>query len=484
MKSSVWSFRMKLCMYFVIFAAIIFSVLWILQTVFLQDFYNNMLINNTRNVAQTIIDSGGDTEIIDDLALNNFLLIYLTDENGNIYYSADEYKSTYHQIYNDSYQNDNENPYHQSEEMNWQKANYRNLPDGYEDFLSALKESENGITEYKTDTLYVYGTYISGNILYVSTALDPVGETAKIIKALLLLVTIASLIVAFVLACLISKKFSEPIAEISRQAERLGTDDYSGELHKGFCSELDKLGDTLNNTNEKLHEANNFQRELLANVSHDLRTPLTMIKGYAESIKDFGNDEKQRIDDTEIIIRESDRLTDLVNEILEYSELQANGRNADFSAVDFSLLVNGVISQFEPLFRSSGGIIEKNIAGNMSVNGCERQLERVIYNLIDNAVRHTGDSKKISVTLKQADDRVRLEVTDFGKGIPSEQLIHIWDRYYTFRQRNKQGVSGLGLPIVKQIVHIHSGTCGVVSTENVGSTFWVELNITKKERLA
>ena len=110
------------------------------------------------------------------------------------------------------------------------------------------------------------------------------------------------------------------------------------------------------------------------------------------------------------------------------------------------------------------------------VNGNSSRLERAVYNLIDNAFRHTDDSRKVTVRLCSIDDRVRIEVIDYGKGIPKQEIEHIWDRYYTFRQRKGKGVSGLGLAIVKQTVSMHNGICSAESEEGKGSTFWIELD--------
>lgn len=468
------SFRTKLSLYFVLFTEVIFTALWVLQTVFLQSFYNAMLIKNTKSAAQQIIYSGEDTDTIDSLALNNSLVVYMTDTEGHIIYSTDEYKSTYN---GNSYEHDKENPYRKNEEMNWQKSPYRNLPDGYDEFLSNLEKNGKS-TEYRTDTLFVYGEYISENtVLYVGTTLDPVGAAANIIRIQLLWVTVISVIIALAFAFFIAGKFSKPVTEISKQAKKIGGTDFSVNFESDFCAEIDELSNTLVHTNAALNESRGFQRELLANVSHDLRTPLTMIKGYAESIRDFGDDDVQRTADSEIIMREADRLNELVNEVLEYSELQTNGYNTEFERIDLSKLVKSVIMQFEPLFQSQGGIIECSVSENIFVNGNYRQLERVVYNLLDNAIRHTGDSKKIIIKLQPENGHARLSVRDYGNGIPDEQLPHIWERYYTYRQRNKQGVSGLGLAIVKQIVSIHNGECGVTSENGLGSVFWVTLEM-------
>lgn len=468
-------FRTKLCLYFLIFTLIIFSVLWLLQTVFLQNFYNHMLIKNTRNAAEKIENEYENFNAVDEIARENSLLVYLTDKSGNIIYSADEYKSNYqYSEHNYNYQNgSSENPYRSDEEQNYQKAQYRSLPDDYSDFLTVL-ENDGGITEYKTDTLYVYGEYLNDNVvLYVSVTLDAVGAAASIIRVQLLWVSVLSIFVSVILSYYFSKKFARPVSELSYQARYIGDKNFENNFQKGFCSEIDELENTLVSTNEKLKNAKTYQQELLANVSHDLRTPLTMIRGYAESIKDFGDDEKQRISDSDIIIRETDRLSALVNEILEYSELQANGERINFEDVDLSSLVKKVIKQFEPLFQTQGGMIESILTENLFINGNSRQLERVIYNLLDNAIRHTGESKKITVTLKKENEHILLSVRDYGNGIPQDEIPHIWERYYTYRQRNKLGVSGLGLAIVKQIVDLHGGSCKVESDAGNGCNFIV-----------
>ena len=466
-------FRTKLCLYFLMFTVVIFSVLWLLQTVFLQSFYNHMLTDRTKAAAQEIADAKGDYGTIDTLARENSLLVYLTDKSGNILYITDEYKSNYHDNESYSYQDGSGNPYRKNEELSYQKAVYRSLPDGYSDFLTSL-ENGNGMTEYKTDTLYVYGEYLSDDtILYVSTTLDAVGAATSIIRIQLLWVSVLSVVIAVILAFFISRRFAKPVSMLSEQAKKLGEASFSNSFEKSFCAEIDDLEETLVSTNQKLNDAKTYQQELLANVSHDLRTPLTMIRGYAESIQDYGDEAEQRISDSKIIIKETDRLNALVNEILEYSELQAIGKQTAFETIDMSALVKGVIKQFEPLFQSKGGVIECDIADNTSVSGNYSQLERVVYNLIDNAIRHTDNSNKITVTLRKENDRIRLTVQDYGCGIPKEQLSHIWERYYTYRERNKHGVSGLGLAIVKQIVTIHGGECGADSETDRGSEFWV-----------
>ncbi len=462
-------------MYFVLFAAAIFALLWLLQTVFLQRFYNGMLETNTRKAAAEIVSKSGTDNIaeeIDRLSLDNSLLVFVTEPDSTILYSSDSYKS----YYRSSDQDDSEdNPYMQGETLSWQKNSYRNLPDGYEAFLTALNDSAAGETELKSDTQYVYGTYVDLNdgtkaVLYVSTALGSVGAAASVIRIQLVWVTVFSLLIAFVIAWFLAEKFATPIAQLSQQAKMLANDSYTPLFEKGFCTELDELDDAMDETAGKLSLARKYQKELLANVSHDLRTPLTMIKGYAEMIRDVSwQDEEARNADTAIIIRETDRLTALVNEILEYSKLQ-EVTEYTFSPVDISALLKTVIAQFEPLMSQQGIAIEQEIEENCTANGDAALLERMIYNLIDNALRHTRE--KITVRLRQ-DDEILLEVQDYGDGIDEAELPYIFEKYYTSRQRGNKGVSGLGLAIVKRIAEIHDARYGAESTKGEGSRFCI-----------
>ena len=180
-------------------------------------------------------------------------------------------------------------------------------------------------------------------------------------------------------------------------------------------------------------------------------------------------------EDVAVIIKEADRLIALVNEIMEYSELKSEGMTDEFEKIDISQLVNRAAVSFENLKKPEGIIVEKDIEENIFVNGNESRLERALYNLMDNAARHTGDSRKIKISLVCENDRAVISVTDYGSGIPENELENIWDRYYTTRMRKGKGVSGLGLAIVRQITELHRGVCYARSKPDKGSTFIIEL---------
>lgn len=498
MKTKTRSFRVKLWTYFAMFTAFIFIILWLLQTVFLQGLYNDMLISDTKKAAEEIILHSTKPDIerrIDTIARKNSILVYIADEDGNVIYSSDEFKGTHmkkRSIPADPEAADgshSRSPVKEADKSTV-KSTYRRLPDDYEDMLELLKNSSDEKAESISEDFFIFGTYIdyyrydSKVILYISTPVNATGASVTILKKILAIVTVLSLAAGFVLSWFIARKFSKPVGRLSEKAGKLGEKDYSAEYEKGFCSELDGLSDTLDRTNEKLIVSKDFQMQLLSNVSHDLRTPLTMIKGYAEMIRDISWEDSLSLkEDIQVVIKEADRLNALVNEILEYSELQSETGHRDFEEFDLSDLVKSAADRFEKLSSPEGVVIEKDIDSGISVTGDPVLIERALYNLMDNAVRHTGNGKKIRVELKRSENAdasentALIRVQDFGTGIPESELEHIWERYYTSRQRRGKGVSGLGLAIVKQIVGMHNGRCYAGSKEGEGCTFCIELGI-------
>lgn len=527
--------KIKLWVCFGLYAAIIFVTLWLLQVVFLQKFYNKMVIQNVKKVAKQIKtqESQNDLEeVIDEAALQHSLLIFLTDSQGNVLYNADEHNSVYEKYENsnktekDTEKNITENteenatenitentdentdtksalkedtktdqnPYFDSEEpMNWQLGAFRNLPQDYTKFLEQLLKSKDGTIGYTTkdDAAYVYGTKLSVSernkwsdkgelILYISTQLGAVGAATNILRVQLVWVTILSLLIGFFIAYFFSRQFAKPISAISTQAKRMAVGEFEGEYERGFCQELDELSDTLKETATTLHQLENTRRELLANISHDLRTPLTMIKGYAEMVRDISwNDDEKREEDLMIIINESDRLTRLVNDILEYSSVQSAQYTVEFQAISISNLTKQVADQFAPLCEKKNIVIETEIQENQWVKGDQKLIERVLYNLIDNAICHSTDREDnrkgvIQVRVKEKEHTVLVEVQDYGKGIPKEELPYIWDRYFTSKKREKnKKKSGLGLAITKEILLKQKANFGVESED--GCLFWFEL---------
>ena len=480
------TFRGKLWRYFVLLTVIILGLVWLLQTVFLQSSYQRMVADNVKSIADRIAARRADADFerwLDEATADNSLLIFITDPQGQVLYATDEHNGVY-TVQTTAAPEDSSNPYRQGEQ-NWEKgqSHYLSLPSGYSDFLSELEESENGVIARVSEdgTTYIYGCRIGGEIIYISTALSAVGATVRIIRIQLVWVTGISLMLAFGLAWLLAKRLSRPVSVIAAQARNLAEGQYDPAGTKGFSAELDTLSESLEQAAADITEARAYQKDFLANISHDLRTPLTMIKGYAEMVRDISwRDETKRESDLGVIIREADRLTALVNDIVDFEGMESGKMQPKTEPFCFSAMAKEVVEQFASLCEKEGYAIETEIAPDLYANGERAMLSRVLYNLIDNAVTHTGDSRKVALRVSLRSGVIRAEVRDEGPGIPADILPQVWERYFRAaqRKRNKKG-SGLGLASSREIIEAHGGKYGAESVEGKGSTFWFEIGSTK-----
>ncbi|MGN1109010.1 MAG: sensor histidine kinase, partial [Oscillospiraceae bacterium] len=244
---------------------------------------------------------------------------------------------------------------------------------------------------------------------------------------------------------------------------------------------IKQLASTLEDASKEIAKSDDLRRELMANISHDLRTPLTMIKAYAEMIRDLsGDNPEKRERHLKVIIDETDRLSSLVNDILDLSKLQAGVTEMNMSVFNISEELSGVISRFDILRDNDGIIIKLEAEDGIVISADITKLEQVIFNLINNAVTYTGDDNTVVVRLfRKQPGLVRFEVIDHGDGIAPENLPYIWDRYYRVSERNKTHKraklgSGIGLSIVKSVLEQHGFAYGADSTVGQGSTFWFE----------
>ena len=217
----------------------------------------------------------------------------------------------------------------------------------------------------------------------------------------------------------------------------------------------------------------------MANVSHDLKTPLTMIKAYAEMARDLNKDnEEKRTDNLNVIIEESDRLNSLVNNILELSKSEKNMDTLTRENFSINELITKVLHRFDYL--TEEGYTLKFVSKKEYIIYADIQkIEQVIYNLVINAVNYTGKDKKVTVKIEENKGYIRVYVIDTGKGIAESDINLIWDKYYKNEknhQRNKIG-TGLGLSIVKNILIKHNYNYGVISTKGKGSKFYFDINI-------
>lgn len=310
-------------------------------------------------------------------------------------------------------------------------------------------------------------------------------EMIAVIRVQFIYTTIIVVIIGILLSLFLSSRISKPIDEISQTAKKWAEGDPNVTFKgTGHHAEIHELADTLNYAKESVSKSNVLQRDLIANVSHDLKTPLTMIKAYAEMIRDLSGDIKEKRDKhTQVIMDEADRLTMLVNDILNLSKLQASVDPLELTQVNLSKLTERVIDRFAPYVENQGFNIENNVAPDLLTVVDEQKIEQVIYNLLGNSINYTGEDKVVKVYLTAENDKIILEIIDSGKGISQKNIETIWERYYRFSETNTRPVkgTGLGLSIVKTILDAHNLKFGVRSKKDCGSNFYVEFNRVKNE---
>ncbi len=357
---------------------------------------------------------------------------------------------------------------------------------------NAILEDKNGTIISKTENngsegivLATYATrdnYISAYI-FIFGYTEPIGTTLSIVNALLFICSNVILVVACIVSIMISSHIANPLVKISRNANRLITGEFNMKVKKSEYDEIATLTENLNAASAEISKTETLRKDIMANVSHDLKTPLTMIKAYAEMIRDLsGNNPEKREKHLQVIIEETDRLTLLVNDILNLSKLESGVVAMDRHVFNFSADLQEIITRFSLLDDAKDYQVTLEEEPDIYINADQQKIEQVVYNLVNNAINYMGEDKQVRVKLyRKTPDTTRFEVSDKGVGIPKEQIPYIWDRYYKINrsENHKRAVkgTGLGLSIVKGILVGHGFSFGCDSTVGEGSTFWFECAI-------
>lgn len=478
------SIKWNIYFWLMLFTGLILVLLWLCQVVFLDDIYKTVKISEIKNAARIItekIDSDTLESDAEKIAYNGEMCI-LALRMVN--------KDTAEKVI--SIHNNDDCAIHNTDEHS-KFVLYDSAVENGGKLLQRFRFDENKRAYYSMDdNLYGNGNDGPESIIYTSiivnksgdsillmldSVISPVSATVRTLNLLLAAITVLLLLLTFGLAFVISHQVSIPIIKINESAKRLAARQYDASFSERGYREIAELGGTLNYAALELSKVDDLYRELIANISHDLRTPLTMITGYGEVIRDLPNENTQ--ENIQIIIDEANRLTTLVNDVLDISRLR-NGVQK-FVNAPFSLTgaVENALKRYNRLIENEGYTINFVYEKNITVNSDQNRILQVLYNLVNNAVTYTGSDKKVIVSQTTNGKFVRIEVTDTGEGIDEDKLDLIWDRYYKVDKVHKRASvgTGLGLSIVKTIMEAAGGTCGVRSKTGEGSTFWFELGI-------
>ncbi len=320
-------------------------------------------------------------------------------------------------------------------------------------------------------------------LLVLSASLQPLASTVEILKTQFIWIAAILLIFAGIMVFLLYRHISSPLVSMNEEAKKLAEGKYDVTFPEKGYLETRELAKTLNYAATELSRVDQLQKELIANISHDLRTPLTMIKGYSEIMRDLPGENTP--ENVQVVIDETTRLSELVNDLLDISGIQSGSRKCEMTVFDLTEALGEIMHRYDTFVRHKGYKIIVQCDEHAWVCADRRMILQVLYNLINNAINYTGEDLSVTITQTVSEGRVRISVTDTGEGIEPEQMPLIWNRYYKVDKVHKRAMigTGLGLSIVKEILALHDAAYGVDSTVGVGSTFWFELATTEQNAL-
>ena len=354
-----------------------------------------------------------------------------------------------------------------------------------ENFLKSNKDIQKFTINSDKNKTLIYGINLDNDTsIFISASLVPIDATVSILKSQFIYVTIIVLLLSFIVSYFISRMLSKPIVNLTNESKELAKGNYNTNFSENTgIKEIDELSDTLDKTSKELARTDELRRDLMANVSHDLKTPLTMIKAYSEMVRDLTyNDKEKREKNLNTIIEEADRLNNLVNDILSLSVIESKMLVLDKKEFDLTETVKNILNRYEIYTENDNYKFIFNCDEKIFVKADQAKIEQVFYNLINNAINYIGDDKEVVINFIKDKKEVTVEISDHGDGIDKSELDNIWDKYYKSKKNHKRSVAGtgLGLSIVKQILELHKYKYGVRSEKKKGTTFYFTIPIIKK----
>ena len=320
------------------------------------------------------------------------------------------------------------------------------------------------------------------SIIMVSGNITPLNATTETLASQMRYIALFMIVAVAILTLLMYRHIAKPIIGITSNAKQLPQGKYTIDPKTNRYKEAADLNNTLVQAANDIQKADKAKRDLISNVSHDLRTPLTMIGGYGEMMIDLP--EEKTDENIQVIVDETKRLNALVNDLLDMSRLQDGRIVLHKEVFDISALLKTQLQKYDVYRMQEGYTIESELLDTIYVNADKIRIEQVINNFLNNAVNYGGEAKHIIVREIKKENTVRIEVQDFGEGIDPEDLDNIWDRYYKVDKEHVRvsNGSGIGLNIVKQLLELHGVPYGVKSSKGKGSTFYFEMPIEKENQ--
>lgn len=492
-KDKFKSVRIKLFFIMCVVILIIVLFLILINSIVLENFYIYSKTATIKQVYQKVNNYYAsenpninlETELKKIAYKNNFDILIKTDTNLIIFTSDKEFlSSTY--ILKDINEITREN-------INTQNDKKNNLN------IKITTDETNNI-----NYMFLTGILDNGYVLYIRMPISPIKESVKISNTLLLMIGGVTLAVAGVVASFISKKFTNPILQLNDIANKMAKLDFSQKYRVTDTEdEINELGRSINTMSDKLEttikqlqksnielekdieeksKIDDMRKQFISDVSHELKTPIALIQGYAEGlIENVSTDEESRRFYAEVILDETNKMDRLVKQLLELMKLEYGKKEFNNEKFDINELINEVIRKCEVMLQKNNIQVEFESKKPIYVWADEFYIEQVVTNYFTNAIKHTeeiGNNKKIKITVKQLNDKMRITVFNTGKTIPEEDLTRIWGRFYKVdSSRNRQdGGTGIGLALVKAIMNNYQNEYGVNNKKD-GVEFYFDVDI-------
>ena len=469
---------------FLSFSLIILAAQFVLQTLFLGSFYKAIKTKNITNCAAAIESSISNSDVdrlIYRISSQNDIDIILFTKNGKNDFGRQYASIVSYDCIIENYSGKTLDDLYTSAHNN--SGSYISVIDPPEITPDRFTDREIIFERAKEERMIYSATFSSGgkdHLLLLESVVTPTRSTTLTLLSQIRIILVLLILISIILAVSFSKIISKPIENINTSAKELAQGDYDVEFTGTGYREVEQLSDTLNYATNELRQVDQMRKDLIANVSHDLRTPLTLITGYGEVMKDIpGENTPENI---QIIIDEATRLTSLVNDLIDISKIEAGTMKLEASLFCITDTIKEMFGRYNKLKEQDGFTFTFEHDQNVYVYADQLKISQVIYNLVNNAVNYAGENKEITVRQSCYDNRVRIEVIDNGPGIPPEKLKNIWDRYYKVDKSHQTARvgTGLGLSIVKTVLNLHKAQYGVFSKVGKGTVFWFELVRTKE----
>lgn len=486
-KERLWGIQTRVSWTFFLFIVLMVALLWLMQIQLLDQFYRYEKRRTLQNVSANIagnIDNTSLNTLIERVAEDNGLCVLVVDGSMQTVYSADTAFSCiiHHLNHRDlrrmaqKLETDGQNfvffPMQRTRSSGFDRQRFA--------FPAPLPMSDDG-AEYLVSIQRALLEDGSEYYVLLNTLLTPVTSTVQTIRSELWVLTTALLLIGFLLSSILSRRISRPIIQTTEAARALSQGEFTPIRDANAYREIAQLNRQLAQAARDLRKVEETQRELIANISHDLRTPLTLIEGYVEAMRDIPGENTP--ENLQVILDETHRLTTLVNAVLDYSRSQNAAPEGNSCRFSLTESIREILTRYVKLTEQDGYVIRFRQQGEVFVRADPLKISQVVYNLINNALTYTGDDKTVTITQTIQNGRVRLSVTDTGEGIEPEELPYIWNRYYRGKKPHKRAAvgTGLGLNIARSILDGYGMDYGAESTVGTGSTFWFEMETAGEE---